>query len=219
MSTPPRRIFISATFEASETDLLEALINVVQSHDYEPVTGKDLGGESVANEIERRISQCHGLIAMATSRHSVGETRFVTHPWVRDELAFAVANKLPVLAIVETNVDLGGALDVRERVAFDRKNPLPTFLKVGRTLALWRARDLGRSRRIWGVAGVSVSLALGVVLGFAIGFVVASGGPASDAVRKARRDYQVCAEHSGAFACKDFSDRIYELGAGRESKK
>jgi hypothetical protein len=133
------RVFLSMTFGAQEDqDLVGFASTMIESQDIRVVTGKNLGGGSLSNEIKRRIEESDALVALCTRHDKLPNGKFTTSQWVRDELLYAASLKKPTMALVEDEVDVAGMLQEHERAHFERANPVAGFGKLATTLALWR---------------------------------------------------------------------------------
>ncbi len=135
------KVFLSHTFRNSDRELVEQVEALLSSHDVQMVTGRRLAGQAVDDEIFRRIEETDALVAVMTRRETLGdaaEGRFTTHPYVRDELNHARAKEKLSIAILEQGVEIEGAYRDRERIAFDRAQPLPTFLALSESLRQWK---------------------------------------------------------------------------------
>lgn len=142
------RVFLSQTFRDTDRDLVGQVESLLSSHDVHVVTGKRLGGEGLTTEVMRLIERSDACAALMTRREPLGqpeEGRWATHPWVRDEINHARSRQMPSIALVESGVSLDGAYEERERIEFDRENPLSAFLALSDTMRVWREK-LGATR-------------------------------------------------------------------------
>lgn len=128
---------------AGHVDLL------LRSHGLNVVNGGTLGGAALTKAVMDRIDECEALVALMTRREVIRQASngapetYSTHLWVRDELMHARQNRKRTIALIETNVDHGGAYQEHEWIAYDRADPLGAILKLTDTVGLWR-RESGR---------------------------------------------------------------------------
>ena len=83
-----RTLFLSFSFRDSDRDLVQKVEQLLASHGIQVVTGRNLGGGPLTQEVMARIEQTDGLIALATRRDQLAQPpgTWTTHQWVRDEL-------------------------------------------------------------------------------------------------------------------------------------
>lgn len=136
------RIFLSMSFRPEDQPLVSAVSTIIETQDLRVVTGRQLAGAVLTEEIRKRIDNCDALVALCSRRDALASGGFSVSQWVRDELAYAVAQNKPALALVEEDVQLEGMLEQRERAHFDRANPSDAYVKLAVSLAQWR-QDAG----------------------------------------------------------------------------
>jgi len=142
------RIFLSSTFGDADREIVGQIETLLSSHNVQVVTGRRLGGGALTQQIMERIEGCDGCVALMTKRDQIvdpAEERWNTHPWVTDELNHARGQGVRAYALVENDVEVGGAYQEREWVAFDRAAPLAAFLALTDTIRLWK-EDMGMTR-------------------------------------------------------------------------
>lgn len=147
-----QQVFLSYTYNphpdhVAETETLRRQVMVVlESMDLRVVTGEDVGGESLNDEIRGRIENADALVALLTPwRDKLGNK---THPpWVADEFAHARAHDKPALRIVHTDLAPAGMYAAHEYAAFSPDKTADTLLKLLRTLAVWKKQS-GRPMEI-----------------------------------------------------------------------
>ena len=143
-----RCLFPSSTFGPADREVVGDLESMLSSVDVQIVTGRRLGGADLTPEIMERLESADGCVALMTRRERIGDPngeRWMTHPWVRDEMQHARSHGVRSIALLEQNVSLEGAYSERETIPFDRENPLPAFLALLETIRLWRL-EMGSTR-------------------------------------------------------------------------
>jgi hypothetical protein len=140
------KVFLSSSFHPQDRALVTAVDSFLKSLDVLPVTGAVVGGGPLTPAIMDKIEQCDALLALATPGDVLPGGKFSTHPWVRDELNHARGRKMLAIAMVEKTVDLQGAYQEHEYIAYDPTEPLPAFMKLAETIALWRQRSWRKLR-------------------------------------------------------------------------
>lgn len=141
-------IFLSQTFGEGDREIVGHIESLLSSHDVQIVTGRRLGGGDLTPEVMKRIAGADACVALMTRREQLGdpqEGRWITHPWVRDEMNHARSHGIRSIALVESGVSVNGAYSERERIPFDRTAPLAAFLALSDTIRIWK-EELGRTR-------------------------------------------------------------------------
>jgi hypothetical protein len=137
------RIFLSFSFREADRALASQVERLLESHDVTRVTGKHLGGEALTPAVQERIDQCDGLVALLTRRDQLASGKWTTHDWVRDELNYARDHGKRTIALIEEDVQTGGAFGENEWISLNRDAPLEAFLSLSETVGLWK-RESGR---------------------------------------------------------------------------
>jgi hypothetical protein len=140
-------IFLSHSFRSEDRDLAAAVEAVIDSYGIRVLTGRHLGGEQFNPQIQSRIQECNGLIALLTPRTPLPNGRFAAPQWVVDELTHARALGKRALEIVHKDVELAGMAVQHERADYDPVAAVPTFVKLSQTLGLWK-QEHGRSLKV-----------------------------------------------------------------------
>ncbi len=142
------KVFLSFSFHDAEKPLVELVERLFVSHDVRMITGKNLGGEALTPAVMERINETDALVALMTRREALpGDNRYMTHPWVRDEMNHARSQQKLAIALVENGVDLAGAYKENEYIPLLRENPTEAMVRLSETLGRWRDR-LGRMLQV-----------------------------------------------------------------------
>ena len=137
------RLFLSFSFREADRSLVSQVERLLDSHDVTCMTGKRLGGEALTPAVQERIDQCDGLVALLTRRDQLASGKWTTHDWVRDELNYARDHDKRTIALIEEDVQTGGAFGENEWIPLNRDMPLEAFLSLSETVGLWK-RESGR---------------------------------------------------------------------------
>lgn len=141
-------IFIGFGYNENDKWIRELVYPLVQSFDGNVVSGEDLHGEIISQEVTERIKNADGLLAFLTPRDAMASGKYTTHQWVRDELVTAVNNGIPAVEIREIKVDAqGGIVGDRQRMEFDSNDKAKLLVELARVLSFWR-RSL-KARRLF----------------------------------------------------------------------
>jgi hypothetical protein len=145
-------IFAAYSYRSEDKDKVRPIVTAIEtllaSHDVRVATGESLGGGLLTPEIQRRITDADGLIAVVTGDTKKPSGKYTPHPWVRDELNYARGINRPSIALVESSVDVDGAYQEHEIIRFgDGVDALISLSKLAHTIGLWK-RERGRRVKI-----------------------------------------------------------------------
>jgi len=146
------RVFLSYSFDPGDLATRQALGHVetiLRSHSLRLEDGAALGGGPLTPEIQERIRDCDGLVAILTPRGGAGPDGLSeTSEWVSKELDYARAISRPCVAVVFRSVRIqGGMYADYERVDYDPGSPLAAALKLTSIVGVWKQR-YGRSLKV-----------------------------------------------------------------------
>ena len=136
-----KSIFLSYSFSKPEDRVIVAEVeDLFRSMGVRTVTGLNLGGGQLTDEVKLLISQVDGLVALASRREQLASGDWVTHPWVIDELGHARSINKNTIGLVEDGVAINGAYQSNERIHFNRNDVTPAILKLAKTIGLWKEK-------------------------------------------------------------------------------
>ncbi len=134
-------VFLSFSFRDPDRELVSQVEKLLFSHNVNVVTGRRLGGGQLTDEIRARINDSDALIALLTRRDQLASGAWTTHDWVRDELNFARGANKKAIALIEIEVETGGAFGNHEHIPLDREDKLSAFLALSETVKIWKAES------------------------------------------------------------------------------
>jgi len=85
------RIFVGYSFNDRDQWIPDLAFRLIRAFGDEPVTGEELNGDQITDEVINRIGRSSAVIGFATRRQQVAQDRWTAHRWVLDELATAHA--------------------------------------------------------------------------------------------------------------------------------
>lgn len=136
-----KSIFLSYSFSKPEDRVIVAEVeDLFRSMGVRTVTGLNLGGGQLTDEVKFLIYESDGLVALASRREQLASGGWVTHPWVIDEFSHARSIEKNTIALVEDGVVINGAYQSNERIHFDRNDVTPAILKLAKTLGIWKEK-------------------------------------------------------------------------------
>jgi hypothetical protein len=133
------RIFVGFGYNERDSWITEFVFPLVRSFGAEVVTGEEMQGEQITDEVRRRIETSDGLIGFLTRRGEPGAGGvYSTHRWVQEELAYALAKNKRVVEVREQGVDdQGGLLGDRQRITYDEAARDRLVLELAQTIGAW----------------------------------------------------------------------------------
>src|SRR5262249_22010755 len=120
---------------------------LAEAFGYRVITGEDLGGGPITPDVMARINACDALVAVVSRDIKKPGRKGLPHSWVISELTHARAQNKRTVALVATEVKIEGPYTENERIALDPRTPTAAFIKLARTLSLWRRED-GRTLKV-----------------------------------------------------------------------
>lgn len=140
-------IFLAFAFRDEDKPLVSQVERLLASQFVQIKTGERLGGGQLTPEVQKRIQDSDALVALMTRRDQLQAGGWTTHPWVKDELAWARANHRRAIAVVEEGVTEGGMFQPHEWIPLDRDRPVEMLLRLAETVAGWK-QDAGRMVKV-----------------------------------------------------------------------
>jgi hypothetical protein len=134
------KIFVAYGYNNRDKWIPDLVFPLINAFGDQVVTGENIQGQEIPPAVQRKIQQCNALMAFATRRKK-SRNGWVTHRWITDELALAVASNLPVVEIRETGVDdQGGIAGGRQRITYDENERDKCLVEIAKTLGNWHSR-------------------------------------------------------------------------------
>jgi hypothetical protein len=140
------RIFVAYGYNPRDAWIEEEIFPLVESFGSEVVHGKVLEGQELPDSIKHLIQSSDALIAFATRREQLNTGAWITHPWVRDELNYALDHKKSALEVREEGVGELGGMTGRDRqyVPYVEASRVDCLIGVVETLGGWHRRSTER---------------------------------------------------------------------------
>jgi hypothetical protein len=93
--------------------------------------------------VKQRIDQSDAVIGFCTLRAGQETAAFNTHPWVRDELVYALGAGKPIVEVRETRVhEITALIGARQWIPMDPSDRLPCVVELVKAVASWSMRRL-----------------------------------------------------------------------------
>lgn len=140
-------VFISFHYDATNKAFAEIVDDLLDSHALRGTTGDVLAGGNLTPQIKKQIDGADAFIALLTRRDALASGGWATHEFCKSELQHARSVGKMAIAVVEDGVDIRGLYQEHECIIYDRESPLAAFVKLSRTIGLWKQTS-GRTVKI-----------------------------------------------------------------------
>jgi hypothetical protein len=195
------RAFLSYSFRAEDRELAAQAKRILEAHGMIPVTGEGLAGRQLTDSLRDLVQSCELVVALMTQESQLPSGAYRTHTWVRDEVAFAIGQGLPVICLIHPTVEREGSL--KAFVWIDLDPPACAQALVSLSSAIASNKNDRHGIRRWPRALRWVGFAAAMLLAFIAGASWSSRKFHSDDFVAARRAFAICAEQEKEFACRD----------------
>jgi hypothetical protein len=125
-SSQRRVVFLGHSFAVGDRAIVAVIKRVLRTSGCSVVSGEAPEALRVSEKIRKRIESADAFVALFTRRHSIGDSRWTTSPWVVEEKAysFGVDASRPIVVLVEDGISIpeetGGLNGDLEYISFDR---------------------------------------------------------------------------------------------------
>lgn len=138
------RIFVGYGYNPRDAWVTEFVFPIIEAFGSEVVTGEGMYVQEISDGVKSAIRRSNALIGILTKREQLADERWTTHPWVVQEMSFALGANIPVVEIRELGVDQQeGIFGNRQNVSYDEKNRDRFLLEIIRVIGRWH-----RSRHV-----------------------------------------------------------------------
>jgi hypothetical protein len=104
------RVFVGFGYNDRDSWIEKQVFPILSGMGFTVVDGKGMHGVKLQPEVETRIDQSDAAIGFFTIREGQGDADFTSHLWVRDEMVYAIAKKMPIVPIKEEGVKVPDGL-------------------------------------------------------------------------------------------------------------
>lgn len=139
----PLKAFVARSFSSEDNQKIDPILTFLDSFKkvgFDWCTAESADVERVSDKVRKLIDSSDALIAIITRRHAVYECgsrwrkpvlkTWTAPPWLLQESGYALKSEIPILFLVEKNVELPMLQGDLEYIPFDSGNMQPTFQKV-----------------------------------------------------------------------------------------
>ena len=139
----PTRVFIGYGYSARDEWIEDYVFPIVKALGLQILHGKGMHGEQLQDGVKARIEQAAGVIGFCTLREGHEAEKFNTHPWVREEMAYALGQHLPIIEVRELGVnDFEGVIGNRQRISLNQNDRLACVAELVTAVSRWSGRKL-----------------------------------------------------------------------------
>jgi len=119
------KVFVGYGYNVRDGWIEDRVFPILRCVGFTVVHGKDMHGNQLQPEVERRIAQSDAAIGFFTIREGSAEGQFNSHIWVRDEMLYAMGKEKPIIPVKEIGVILEeGLFGNRQYVQLDQNDRL-----------------------------------------------------------------------------------------------
>ena len=137
------RLFVGYGYNARDQWIEDDVFPILRALGFEILHGKNMHGDVLQDAVKTRIAQADALVAFCTLREGQEAAAFNTHPWVRDELVFAMAQGKPIVEVREEGVNVpAGLVGDRQWIPLRQMERLACVREVVETVRKWCVRTL-----------------------------------------------------------------------------
>ncbi|RJQ46103.1 MAG: hypothetical protein C4538_07360 [Nitrospiraceae bacterium] len=114
---------------------------IIKAFGDEVVTGEELPGEQITDEVIQKIADSDALIGFLTRRGNPDAGGvWKTHRWVIEEITTAINNKKKIVEVRETGVDeQGGIVGDRQHIIYDESARDKCIVEIIKTIGKWHS--------------------------------------------------------------------------------
>ena len=98
------RVFVGYGYNQRDAWVERDLIPLLEAFQMTVLDGKEMPGQPLDQEIQRRIEQSHAVVAFFTLREGRDPAAYNSHDWVLHEALYAFGNGKPVIPVREAGV-------------------------------------------------------------------------------------------------------------------
>jgi hypothetical protein len=133
------KIFVGFGYNERDRWVPELVFPLIRAFGCEVVTGEELQGQQITDEVRRRVEGSDALIAFRTRRGDPDAGGvYRTHRWVEDELALAIGARLRVAEVREEGVDdQGGLAGDRQWISYSEEERDKLLVELATVVGGW----------------------------------------------------------------------------------
>ena len=114
------KVFVAYGYNDRDKWIPEMVFPILMAFGIEVVTGEDIAGDIISEEVRERIRSSDALLGFLTRRDDLGNGTYSTHQWVRDEIAQALGANRKFIEVWETGLNIPpGATQDRQHLKYD----------------------------------------------------------------------------------------------------
>jgi hypothetical protein len=139
------RVFLGYGYNERDKWIEDRVFPILQALGLQILHGKDMHGEQLQDGVKARIDQSDALIGFCTLREGHETEAFNTHPWVREEMAYALGRRppIPIIEVREDGVSaVEGLVGNRQRITLMQSDQLACVSELVTAVSKWSARKV-----------------------------------------------------------------------------
>jgi len=104
------RVFVGYGYNNRDLWIEEKVFPILRGMGFTVVHGRDMYGDVLPDEVQKRIDQSDAAIGFFTIRDGQHNADYTSHIWVRDEMMYAMAKGKPIIPVMEDGVRVPDSL-------------------------------------------------------------------------------------------------------------
>lgn len=131
-------IFLAYGYNDRDRWVKDLVFPIIRAFGSEVITGDEIYGQDIPSGVLAKIRRSDALVGFSTRRDDMGNGRWTTHHWVKQELAAALALNLPLFEVRETNVDPQGGITANlQRIDYEEEERDKCLVEIVKALGIW----------------------------------------------------------------------------------
>lgn len=129
-------VFVSYNFAEKNKDLSSLVISFLETQNVAVLVGSEPGSGSVSEKVKGKIDDADVVVGIMTADEKDADGQWSASKWIRDELAYALADsERVVIRMIENGCDTAGRIfGDREYIPFNRADLAPALINLAAVL-------------------------------------------------------------------------------------
>ncbi len=135
-------VFVSYNFADKNKELASSIISFLDSQGVAVLVGSEPTPNSVSEKVKGKINDSDIVVGLMTKDEEDTEGHWSASKWIRDELAYALADsERVVIRMIEEGCDTAGRIfGDREYIPFNQQNLAPALIRLAKILQPYLSR-------------------------------------------------------------------------------
>jgi hypothetical protein len=132
------KIFVAFGYRPEDAWIKTMVFPIIEAFGSSVVSGEELWGRNMVDEITDRIRTSDALIAFVTRRDAMNTGLYNSHTWVANEIGAAHQSRLRILEVRDVKVDPQFGMNLAlQRISYDPEKRDECLVEIVRALGFW----------------------------------------------------------------------------------